>query len=746
MLRWKRWAAAVLMTAILLASAAWAGAESWTLETADSLLTVTVTDGVPAVESLATKASGENRSEGVPVQLPERYFADGEWKNFGWQFSGAAESAEDGQQTLALRFEDAQAGADCTLCFRADPQLSGPFEVWSELENHSGERMQFRLAEIFSAGMRFEDPLTAWSIAKEGGQAEGITVKSGSYFEGSGIYTADMSETDEVKVWTTANQNWNSGGYIPITYLDCGGSCGAYVGLEWTYGQILVTREEQDGTAVTADVSLGYGRRDGTFDSRVDDGGTFVVPTVYLGVYDGDVDDASNGFKKWFFARKAPATLRDNPEEPYTQADMQIPPRSYPELGVESVKWDYGWWSDAQLFDWKSHEGSWVLRSPGYAGWVFKYHCKNMGDFGEWLLDKGMKNWTVYVLLHDTLDETGAPTDQCGEFNSVTHPDWFSSRRVALGMGKCADLGNEECVAWLQGAMKEFFETNNIGTWRSDFEPIATESDMDNRHFARGIDVQYWTATGFYEVVDYLLENIEGFRYENCCSGGALKDFATMRRATVINVEDTANYLSSRAAFSATSYALHPTQIQQPVNPDTFCPECETYYWPQIASDMENFGDVMKNYGMRSIILGAPMVASWSGSTGYTYLYDLNGYIGRYFNLYREKIRPIQREGELYHILPRPDGVHWDGVMYADPDSERELKGVAFLFKPSAEEGDTRTVCLRGLDAETRYQVRFEDHPECDAVYTGRQLTEEGIEVTIPGDVGSEILWIEEAA
>ena len=79
-------------------------------------------------------------------------------------------------------------------------------------------------------------------------------------------------------------------------------------------------------------------------------------------------------------------------------------------------------------------------------------------------------------------------------------------------------------------------------------------------------------------------------------------------------------------------------------------------------------------------------------------------------------------------------------------DSEREVKGVAFLFKPSAEEGDTRTVCLRGLDGETLYRVRFEDHPESDAEYTGRQLMEEGIEVTIPGDVGSEILWIEEAA
>ena len=49
------------------------------------------------------------------------------------------------------------------------------------------------------------------------------------------------------------------------------------------------------------------------------------------------------------------------------------------------------------------------------------------------------------------------------------------------------------------------------------------------------------------------------------------------------------------------------------------------------------------------------------------------------------------------HVLPRPDGVNWDGIQYVDADSENEIKGALFVFKPSEQGGKTKTIRLRGL-------------------------------------------------
>ena len=141
--------------------------------------------------------------------------------------------------------------------------------------------------------------------------------------------------------------------------------------------------------------------------------------------------------------------------------------------------------------------------------------------------------------------------------------------------------------------------------------------------------------------------------------------------------------------------------------------------------------------GFRSTVLGAPMWGSWTG----TLLFD---YYDEYTRMFSEKIRPLMRNGNLYHILPRPDGVNWDGIMYADKDSENEIKGAVFLFKPSAEAENVKNVVLKGLDENSLYSLTFEDRPEQNITATGAQLMSDGINVEIEY-VGSEIIWITEA-
>jgi hypothetical protein len=108
---------------------------------------------------------------------------------------------------------------------------------------------------------------------------------------------------------------------------------------------------------------------------------------------------------------------------------------------------------------------------------------------------------------------------------------------------------------------------------------------------------------------------------------------------------------------------------------------------------------------------------------------------------YKTKLRPLIRQADLYHLFPRPDGKHWDGIEYYDPEAK---KGVVYLFKPGAQP-DTMTVRLRGVPAETHYRVTFEDGSNRAVDNRGDELTT-GIDVTLKGEGVSELMFFEQLA
>ncbi len=712
-----------------------------TLFSVKSSVTIEVTDNRAYIAFLAD-ASGRNAAARSALPLPAGVAADGRFIEAEWAFASAqrSEGTINGAETETLRlvFADPKAGLKYEISCTARTRTEGPFEFASELLNESGGEVSFSPGCFFEA--RADMPgAAAWMFKKESGQAEGFDNK-GLLFEGSGIYRTPMEDGASVTAWVNTFQNFNASGYIPMVFLDSGGDRGVYFALEWSAGRV---RAESAGGGVSLRADMdGVSADKGAFTTKVAAGGSFLLPSVYLGAYTGDLDDGSNVFKHWFFACKAPAVLRENENEPLTQMDMQLGP-DVKHLGVESVKWDYGWWSDdVTVAPWRSLEGSWVCRNRSYLNTLAAYGG-SLESFGRYTASKGM-NLTVYVLLHDTLDAAGVPTDAYGEFNSVARPEWFSDRRITDGMGCSADLGNTECVNWLKKALLSFFKDNHIATWRTDFEPICHWSDKENTHAANGSDVQYRCTRGFLEILDFLYENLEGFRYESCSSGGSMKDLLTATRAVVLNCDDSANYLSLRTTFYDSSFCICPAQLQLPCNPDTFCAE-SAHFWPAIPSAQAGLPDALKDMGFRSMLPGALMFGSWSGSKDGELRFGLGAYYAKYYKYYTEIVRPLVREGELYHILPRPDGIHWDGVMYADPDSRRETKGIVFLFRPSEKAERSVRVRLRGLYPDTVYRLTFGDATSADITAPGSELMKDGFEAAV-GGVGSEIVRITESA
>ncbi len=724
------------------------GAEN-TLNSKGETVTLNVVDNILYITNLSTLNSNVNLlSANSPFALPKSYqtdFPSKETFDLNWVYTSAVkfENKEVNDimtSGLIYNFEDTTQNVKLRVYCVIRNDIRGPFEFYMEVENLNDSAFRIAPYDFATFTVDIPDPETTSvvQIKREGWLAEGFRFSSeiDTVHSGMGIYKIKFAD---IKRRTSNATTDGSEDYLLAQYIDNNSENGLFYALEWTNGNIRVINNNDSTATVNINMDIA-GKHTRFFTTEIPAKETFVLPSVYLMPYDGSIDDGSNVYKNWFFECKTVSTLRDNPAEPLTQIDFQMSEADAAAVNLDSIKYDYGWWSNVNFHasEARPFESTWTLLAeekdaPGH-------RFIDMLNRGLECEKQGL-NFTVYILLHDNVDADGNVTDQYGELNSITHPEWFSDEKECGNY--LVDLGNVDAVEYLKNTLANFFIKTKVDTWRTDFQPMASTSDKENRHDANGTDVQYWTTVGFGEILDHLYDAVEGFRYECCDCGGESKSIYLATKAVVFNVEDSATYINLRAAFYDSSYVLHPAQLQFPCNIASFNPESEQYFCPDIPEptvaegDTYDFYDSMQHMGFRTTIMGVPHWAPWDGNV-------LPDYYKEYCDMYEAKVRPLVREAELYHILPRPDGTNWDGMMYADPDSENEIKGLVFLFKPSVEVSDTYNVVFDGLYEDTVYQLTFEDRPEQNCTATGADLMTKGIEVEIKY-VGSELIWITEA-
>lgn len=662
----------------------------------------------------------------ITPALPKFYEKDGEKKEFAWTLR----NKEQKLNAFSLLYYDKEAGFNFLVNLKGRDDIKGPVEYSASLTNLRPEPVRIFPEDVFTASFHFDTVPTAWRVAKESGLAEGVKWHKGtSYFEGTGIYKDILTEGTSVVCETSTIQDFNRNGMIPMVYFDAD-TKGAYVGVEWTSQRIFA-----EGTKDGVDVRVDYREN---FTTKVTSDEPFTIAPIYIGSYKGDIEDGSNEFKRWFFLEKTPKKMLYDENEPLTQIDAQVDAEKCKEHGIQSIKTDYGWWSNDKIGTqaenwgiWKYYEGSWKVRADYMVNFLKKYGATTLEECSAYF-DKLGLNWTIYVLLHDSQKELEGD-DLMTSVGPTAHPEWFAGRKIA---GKCpvADLGNKECVDYCKRKLEEFFTESGIKSWRTDFEPIAYRSERENRHDANGTDVQYWCSKGFYDIVDQLIEKIPGFRYESCSSGGSMKDYATMHRATIFNTDDSADFASLRTTFYDSSYCFPPAQLQWPLDPCSFCPESEKYYC--------GYGD--RDFGFRSLIMAPIHLGSWGGSASFE-KYNLLAYYKEYLNLHNEKVKHLIRHANLYHTLPRPDGIHWDGMQYGMDHSVNgnNIHGAAFIFKPSDQDGDSKHITIRGLCPDAIYKADFYERKEQSFVASGKEIMEKGITVHMDGTPGSDIIFFE---
>jgi alpha-galactosidase len=178
---------------------------------------------------------------------------------------------------------------------------------------------------------------------------------------------------------------------------------------------------------------------------------------------------------------------------------------------------------------------------------------------------------------------------------------------------------------------------------KHDYTPIVTKCIQTNHRHHYGVDVSYWSTLGYYAVQEKLKQKFPELVLEGCSGGAHIKDFGYIRRVNYIVTTDTLSSLPDRQSIYDTTYLLPPAVLQAYTYENNYNKDADRplpYFW-------------------RSAMMGAWQIdpiktSGWSA--------EERASAKKATDVYKSWIRPMLADVKVHHILPRPDGFHWDGM------------------------------------------------------------------------------------
>lgn len=490
-------------------------------------------------------------------------------------------------------------------------------------------------------------------------------------------------------------------------------------------------------TADSLKGAAGLNPNPGPFRTRLEPGEVFETPTIFVGTSQGGSDSAGNILRPWVRRVLGNPATWSNPHYPLTvnnswgggmKVDDEIARamiRDASNLGLEMFHVDAGWFRG--VGDWYPHP----QKFPHGLAAIADYAHQNGLKFGLWV------DWTQAALDTDP-----------GALN-INHPkvrDWLVSDLPADWKpeefkGQTIDLGVPAAKDWAQQEVERIVTDYHLDMLEHDGYLVAQGCDCrDHPHAppdtgqkciyrdlgsywvesSNSTDVSYHAVRAYYEIHSRLRQDHPGLLLEVCNDGGRMIDFGSAAHADYFSITDTYDPLSNRRAFYDTSHVLPAAMLESYVE-----------NWPTPRT--ENF-----RYMLRSGMMG------W-----FTLMLDTNAWSEEQHSvareeiqLYKDRLRPLIRDADLYHISARPDGVGWDAIEYFDPKLER---GVLYMFRGSGRKERSYTFLLKGLQPVHLYRLHFQDQKHQRKV-TGRELLTKGLEISLPVPNSSELVFIEKSS
>ncbi|MBI4601160.1 MAG: NPCBM/NEW2 domain-containing protein [Planctomycetes bacterium] len=698
--------ALLALACLCLAPARGAHPASWTLSTADTSLALEVRDDAILIARLASRADPHDwAGGGMPLPLPAKAIAEGRNVELRWRFAGGALDERGGRLVLSFACEAPRLAL--RSIWRARPGR-GPVEHSLELENLSGGPLTALHQDSLTLdGLSVPAPAEAWWIRRGGGNAstQGGTLREPVSPELRLRLASDPEDGASPVPWLAVH---SAGGP--------GGGRGLYVGWEFSgLGRIEIAPA----------VHPGRWRLDAgllpDFKTDVEPGEALRVPAAFVGCFAGDMDEGSYSLHR-FIVEKLRPPLPAGPPDPILAYNL------YLDAGGNAAREDdvlrcaelcrrIGF--EAFLPDamWFPHVGDWR--------WDPARFPRGMGPIEEYVHSSGMRlalwcAWTNAGLSEDAgalsvRGPAGRPEWLHEDYGPEWRPGPFTGGRLCLACPEARAWAIEK-TRWLVAAHKLDYLKHDIG-------PITTRCNKTSHRHRHGTDASYWAALGYYEVMERLREAFPALILENCSGGGHLKDFGVVQRSHYTVTTDTLSNLPDRQSIYDSTFAFPPLLLQ-----------AYTYdnYYPVP-------GDGPGTFLWRSAMMGAWQIdptdaVRWTEE-------ELES-AARSAEIYKEWIRPMLADAKVHHVLPRPDGVRWDGLFYFSPSLRR---GTLYVFRPDAPE-ERLTVRLKGLEGGRRYRVGCEDGSVAPGVRSGEHLVAAGLDVRLPERFASDLVYIEDEA
>jgi hypothetical protein len=696
------------------------------LSSAETAIVVTAGEHFPRLRSLSLRGA-TTWTNLADEPLPERVEVRGAWHPLQWHLQRAACHIDARQIELVYRSDSPRLEAKWQWRARSD---HGPIEHTIVIHNLAGVSVWLPL----QSSLRF-----AWQIDPQSALERFWVEKGADTPSARGTHLDALREGDSWQGFSSTYARPIAGEQremIPYLLIDEPGDAkrGWYVGIEFS-GRTSITLK-RSGASVQGEAGLNPAP--GPYRTRLPPGGMFVTPTVFIGAFAGGPDGAGNILRRWVRAvLNNPRDLRDatlpllvnNSWGSGMAVDETLAHRMIEEsaqLGLEMFHLDAGWFR--AVGDWRADPAK------------FPRGIASIADFAH---GQGMK-FGLWV------DWTQAGTSNAPSALNVDDPkvrDWLIAdppagwKHTEPFKGITIDLGVPAAKAWAAAELERIVSRYHLdmlehdgyliaqGSSRTDHPASAPQPETLRIYEDSGFlwadgsnstDVSYHATLAYYDIYERLRARHPALLLEVCNDGGRMVDFGSAAHGDYFSTTDTYDPLANRRAFYDASFVLPSAMLESYVEK-----------WP--TPHIENF-----RYMLRSGMLG--WFSLMQSSSQWTA--EQRSEARAQFTLYKLLLRPLIREADLYHVGERPDGEHWDGIEYYSATLGR---GVLYAFRGSTQDPAAHRFRLLGLNATSRYRLKFQDQGAAAGLeLTGQSLMQDGLEVTLPMPLSSELIFLEE--
>jgi hypothetical protein len=662
----------------------------------------------------------------APDNLPASIEVGGETIPITWQLQPSL-TRNDAHQAVFV-YEASQPHLRLSWRWEARADF-GPIEHSVQIENLSGRELWLPLVNSLSASWEIPAGIALHNFYVEKGadtpSPQGThleTISDGYNWTGRSTTYARPTAGEPREI-------------IPAEFVfaENDPQSGWFAGIEFS-GRTRIALE-RDGDVLKTE--LGLDPDPGPYRTRLDPGEVFESPTIFLGAFTGGPDGAGNQLRPWVRAvLNNPLTWKD-PQYPLMvnnswgsgmQVDEALALRMIAdsqELGLEMFHIDAGWFRG--VGDWYPNPAKFP-HGLAYIADQAHQHGLRFGIWTDWT-QAGLDTEPGALNVHDPKVRDWMV--------AVVAPDW----KPEPFKGQTIDIGLPAARDYAAGEVKRIVESYHLDMLEHDGYLVAKGCVRDDHPHAPPIlatmhvthdwgsdfvlasnstDVSYRSVRAYYGIYERLRREHPGLLLEICNDGGRMVDFGSAAHGDYFSITDTYDPLSNRRAFYDASHVLPAAMLESYIEK-----------WP--TPTLDNF-----RYMLRSGMMGWTTImldtTAWSPQQ--------HDAARRLFQLYKQRLRPLIRDASLYHVSPRPDGVHWDGVEYWDPS---EKKGVVFAFRGSIPDEPQHPFKLAGLDAQKRYRLHFEDGSAADEELAGKELMASGLTVHLSAPLSSELVFITES-